>query len=104
MSPSIYLCCLLPLLILLMQQQRRRRVTARRIVQKHKGETAAMLHPEAYIGKICTIVTMNDSNVKGRIIECGDGWLSVDNGKVKNTMNLDYIVRIACAEKDNRKE
>lgn len=104
MNPALYIFCFLPLIMILIQQGKRRRAVVRQhFNRKRGGGTALMLNPEQYIGKICTVITISDSNVKGKIVSIDDGWLTVDNGRVKNTLNLDYIVRIACVDKDNER-
>ncbi len=46
-----------------------------------------------YIGKECLIYTMN-SQLTGVITRISDGWMSVDNGKETEAVNLDFVVRV----------
>lgn len=46
-----------------------------------------------YIGRECLIYTMN-SQLAGVIKEVDGSWITVDNGKDLEAVNLDYVIRI----------
>lgn len=46
-----------------------------------------------YVGLECLIYTMN-SQVTGVIKEVDGSWITVDNGKDLEAVNLDYVIRI----------
>lgn len=46
-----------------------------------------------YVGRECLIYTMN-SQLAGVIKEVDGSWITVDNGKDLEAVNLDYVIRI----------
>lgn len=46
-----------------------------------------------YMGRECLIYTMN-SQLAGVIKEVDGSWITVDNGKDLEAVNLDYVIRI----------
>ena len=46
-----------------------------------------------YIGRECLIYTIN-SQLAGVIKEVDGSWITVDNGKDLEAVNLDYVIRI----------
>ena len=46
-----------------------------------------------YIGKECIIYTMN-SQIAGTIEGENNGWISVNDGRTSDIINVDYIMRI----------
>lgn len=47
----------------------------------------------AFVGKECLVYTMN-SQLTGTICEVKAGALLLDNGKEKEIVNLEYVIRI----------
>lgn len=46
-----------------------------------------------YIGTLCLIYTMNDQ-LSGVIQAVNGNWITVDNGRDVEAVNLDYVIRI----------
>lgn len=46
-----------------------------------------------YLGKECIIYTIN-SQLTGTISDVADGWISVQNNKNVEIINVDYIIRV----------
>lgn len=97
MNPLIMMAVMfLPLFVIFIQQQNTRRIlVAMRIIKAKKAGGISTMSDliNEYIGKECMIYTMS-SQLAGTVKAVVDGWVSVDNGKEVEAVNLDYIVRI----------
>ena len=49
---------------------------------------------EKFVGKECLVYPLNSQQVSGTIVEVTDGALLIDNGKEREVVNIDYVIRI----------
>ena len=95
MDTALWLCCFLPILLVLYERSRQQKTfLARRIAAKRKKGANPMTDlVKNYVGRECLIYTMN-SQLAGVIKEVDGSWITVDNGKDLEAVNLDYGIRI----------
>lgn len=60
---------------------------------RKKGNTVMLDLVQNYIGKECIVYTMN-FQLTGTIKEATGDWISVDNGKDIEIVNIGFIMRI----------
>lgn len=78
----------------LSRKRKRRHLTALIVKRKRKGANAMSSLIEGYLGKECIIYIMDEAEVTGTIRAIEDGWISVDNGKEMQAVNLDFVARV----------
>ena len=97
-NPAYYVPILFLLLLVILNQQRERQIIQKQIVkkkkQRRKGNQAMIELAKEMVGKECLIYTFNGVQLSGRIAEIRENAVLLDNGKEKEIVNLDYVVRI----------
>ncbi len=110
MNPSIIAACCASsvclLMIILIVKSNNEKLWARRIKsRKTEQEKIAMKElAKKYIDKKCVLYTFNGSQYVGFIKEVTDGALLIDNKGSKETINLDFVVRIKEVPKNKKGE
>lgn len=98
MNPAYYVPILLLLLIVILNQQRDRQVVEKQILKKkrqtRKGNRAMIELAKEMVGKECLIYTFNGTQLSGNVTEIRENAILLDNGREKEIVNLDYVVRI----------
>lgn len=92
-----YFVVIFLLFILVLQQEHRKKQTVvkQKILSKRtKKEKQQMVElAKQFIGKECLIYTLN-AQINGTVTDVSEGAVALDNGKTKEIVNLDYIIRI----------
>ncbi|MCM1544941.1 MAG: hypothetical protein NC110_06540 [Ruminococcus sp.] len=92
------LICFIPIIIALIiadQLERKQMGVIKNIRKKRKEKLAMSEIIKNYVGKNCIVTTMSGSEIIGIITAAEDGWINVDNGKMNQAVNLDYITKIS---------
>lgn len=107
MNQYIFFISFIPLiiaLILIYKNDIKTKLNIIRIKRKKRNGRDIMSQIiEKFIGKQCLIYTMDGSAINGTITEMADGWLNIDNGKINQAINLDYITKISEQKEKRRK-
>ncbi len=97
MNPTI-LVSLIVLLFIVLKQERDRQTVQKQMIKKKKQKerkNSAMVElAREMVGKECLIYTFNGTQLTGTIAEIHENARLVDNGKEREIVNLDYVVRI----------
>ena len=98
MNPAIYISIFLLLYIVLITQKREHQVIQVQILkkkkQKRKGDGKMIELAKRMVGKECLIYTFNGTQLTGTVTEIDGNAILLDNGKEKEIVNLDYVVRM----------
>ena len=62
--------------------------------QRNKGDNTMIELAKKMIGKECLIYTFNGTQLTGTVAEVEGSALMLDNGKEREIVNLDYVMRI----------
>lgn len=94
MNSTIWILLIFIFLMIWIEREEKKKITAKRIAKIRKQRRLRMNEIIAkFQGKNCLVYTMN-SQVSGVITAINEGWIELDNGKDKDAVNIDYIIRI----------
>ena len=97
MDSGNFVAVFLPLftvfIVLLQLQKRRRRMAIMHHLRKKGVLRMSIDAIKRNIGRECQITTMLEKKVSGTIVEVSDNWVEIENKRVREFINVEFVER-----------